>query len=216
MSVGTRTLQKPTSLSRRWFARLWSWLDGTVDTESAPAKDSVFVDLPARVVEIGPGLGSNLKRYRPGTTVIAFEPNRFMHSGLLAAASEHGIDLDLRATGIEEADLDDESEDAVVSSFALCSVGDAATALVQVRRVLKPGGRFLFVEHIGADPGTPLARVQSVLRRPWAVLADRCDLTANTHIAIEQAGFSNVQSHIRDLGPRFDPSRRTVYGTAIR
>lgn len=216
MTTTVHPQQKSTSLSHRWFARLWSSLEAGVDVESGPAKDSVFVDLPTQVVEIGPGLGSNLKRYRPGTTVIAFEPNRFMHDGLRSAASENGIELDLRATGIEEADLDEASQHAVVSSFTLCSVEDVAHALAGIRRILKPGGRFLFVEHIAADEGTTLARIQSVLRRPWALLADRCNLTAMTHVAIEQAGFSNVQSTIRELGPKLDPSRRTVYGIAIR
>lgn len=216
MSAAIDTQLKPVRLSQRWFARLWSWIEADVDVASGPAKDSAFVDLPEQVVEIGPGLGSNLKRYRPGTTVIAFEPNQFMHDGLRAAAAEHGIDLDLRANGIEAADLEEGSQDAVVSSFTLCSVDDVTVALTEIRRILKPGGRFLFVEHISAERGTGLARIQTMLRRPWAFIADSCDLTATTHMAIAEAGFSSVQSDIRDLGPRLDPSRRTVYGAAVR
>lgn len=202
--------------SQKWFARLWSWLDDTVDETVATAKDAIYSNLPARIVEIGPGRGSNFKRYEPGTTVIAFEPNRFMHDDLRTAAAEYGIKLDLRDHGVEDMDLADQSEDAVVSSFTLCSVEDIGIAVTEIRRVLKPGGRFLFVEHIAAGEGTILSRAQAVLRRPWAALFDRCDLMANTHRAIERSGFAEVSSEIRGFGPKADPSRRTLFGSAIR
>ena len=61
-----------------------------------------------------------------------------------------------------------------------------------------------------------LARIQRWLRRPWAVIADRCDLTAHTDEAIDRAGFAEVQREIRDFGPKLDPSRRTLFGHAVR
>lgn len=216
MTTVVGTVKAPSSRSRRRFARVWRWLDDTVDETVAPIKDALFSDLPARIVEIGPGRGSNFKRYAPGTTVIAFEPNRFMHADLQTEAAEHGIELDLRTNGVEAMDLADRSQDAVVSSFTLCSVPDTDIAITQIRRILKPGGRFLFVEHIAAEYGTTLARIQGWLRRPWAWLFDQCDIKANTHEALERSGFAKVDSQISGFGPKADPSRRTIYGTAVR
>jgi len=216
MTAVVDTVKAPSSRSRRRFARIWAWLDDTVDETVAPIKDALFSDLPARIVEIGPGRGSNFKRYAPGTTVIAFEPNGFMHDDLRSEAAEHGIELDLRADGVEAMDLADQSQDAVVSSFTLCSVPDPGSAIAEIRRILKPGGRFLFVEHIGAEDGTALAKVQSLLRRPWAWLFDSCDVTASTHRTIERSGFAETRTEISGVGPKVDPSRRTVYGTAVR
>jgi ubiquinone/menaquinone biosynthesis C-methylase UbiE len=148
--------------------------------------------------------------------VIGFEPNRHMHPDLERTAAEHTIELDLRATGVERMDLPDASQDAVVSSFTLCSVENIDTALAEIRRVLKPGGRFLFVEHIAADHGTAMARAQTLFRRPWAMIADRCNLMAQTQVAMDRAGFSHVDSTIRGFGPKLDPSRRTLYGIATK
>lgn len=187
-----------------------------VDELFSRHKDEIYVDLPDRIVEIGPGLGSNLKRYRPGTVVVAFEPNREMHQGLRARAAAHGIDLDLRARGAESMDLPDASEQMVVSTLTLCSVENRDTVLAEVRRVLAPGGRFLFLEHIAAEPGTSLARLQRVLRLPWAAVGDRCDLTADTHDAIDRAGFSSVTAEFTEKGSVLDPSRRVIHGVAVR
>ena len=216
MTTAIQQASEQSTRSQRWFARLWSWIDDSIDQAVATAKDAVFVDLPDRIVEIGPGRGSSFKRYAPGSTVVAFEPNKYMHVDLQRSASEHGIKLDLRPNGVEHMDLPDASQDAVVSSLTLCSVGDVPTALAEIQRVLKPGGKFHFVEHIAAEEGTSMARAQAVLRRPWARVADRCNLQANTHHAISEAGFAEVDSQIQGLGPKLDPSRRTVFGVAIR
>jgi SAM-dependent methyltransferase len=215
MTIELTRTPSPTR-SQKWFARLWTWLDDAVDDALADAKDAVYIDLPDRIVEIGPGRGSNFKRYRPGTTVIAYEPNLSMHDDLRNTAAEHDIDLDLRSAGVEEMGLGDASQDVVVSSLTLCSVADAPAALAEIRRVLRPGGRFLFVEHIVAESGSTAAKAQAVLRRPWAAIADRCDLMATTHEAIDHAGFDTVDRAIDDFGSRMDPSRRTVYGVAVR
>lgn len=212
----TRPTESTGNRSQRWFAWLWKRLDASIDEAVEPAKDLVFQDLPNRIVEIGPGLGSNFKRYTPGTSLIAFEPNVYMHEGLVSAADRHGIRLDLRRSGVESMDLPDESQDVVVSSLTLCSVPERASAIAEIRRILAPGGRFLFVEHIAAPDRTFVARMQRVLRKPWAALADGCDLRSDVDTLLDEAGFSDVQRHVHGFGPIADPSRRTVYGYAVK
>lgn len=216
MTTTTMPVSRIGTRSERWFAWFWGHLDAGIDQAMEPAKKLVFTDLPTRIVEIGPGTGSNFRRYAPGTTVVAYEPNTYMHEDLRRAASEHGIDLDLRGHGAERLDLSDESVDVVVSSLTLCSVDDRSAVIREIQRVLRPGGRFVFVEHIAAVEGTVTAAVQRILRRPWSAIADRCDLMASTHVDIEAAGFSEVHTQIDGLGPKLDPSRRTVFGYAVR
>ena len=93
--------------------------------------------------------------------------------------------------------------DAVVSTLVLCSVSDPAAVLRGILRVLKPGGRFLFLEHVLAPPGTRLRRVQKALRPVWKLIADSCHLDRETGTTIEQAGFGQVRyEHFRlPLGP---------------
>ena len=207
---------KTSSLRSRWFAGLWSKIDAGIDDAMRPAKDATLVDLPDTVVEIGVGLGSNFPRYPSGAGVIGFEPNRHMHDRLREAATEHGIDLDLRPGGAEQLDLETGSVDTVVSTLTLCSVDDPEAAIAEIRRVLAPGGRFLFIEHVAAPDGTVTAWAQRILNAPWGFVADHCRLTAATETLINDAEFASVEYETAGLGPRLDPSRRTIFGVARR
>ncbi len=201
---------------KRLFAALWSRVHADVDATLGPAKEHVFRDIPAQILEIGPGVGSNFHRYPDGTRVIAYEPNPHMHKRLEHTAAEHGIVLDLRSAKAESLLEPDASQDVVIATLTLCSVDDPATVIAEVHRVLRPGGRFLFVEHIAAAEGTALRYLQGVLAPIWAVLSDRCRLAAHTNEEIERAGFAAVDYTIENLGAKLDPSRRIAYGVATR
>jgi ubiquinone/menaquinone biosynthesis C-methylase UbiE len=131
-----------------------------------------------------------------------------MHRYLLHEARKRGLEVELCQGTAERIDLPDESADAVVSTLVLCSVGDQTRALREILRVLKPGGRFIFLEHVAAPRGTTRRRVQRAMRpimRPiMRALADGCHPDRETWKAIEQAGFSSVQVEHYDLsGPGF-------------
>jgi SAM-dependent methyltransferase len=81
----------------------------------------------------------------------------------------------------------------VVSSLVPCSVRDLPGALGEIRRVLKPHGRFVFLEHVGAPEGTVRRRIQRAVRGPWAFFGDGCIPDRDTGRAIEAAGFGSVR-----------------------
>ncbi len=83
--------------------------------------------------------------------------------------------------------------DAVISTHVLCSVHDLDGALEEIRRVLKPGGKFVFLEHVAAPPHTGLRRVQNSVRPLWHLIGDGCYPNRETWRAIESAGFRDVQ-----------------------
>ena len=81
----------------------------------------------------------------------------------------------------------------VVTTLVLCSVDDPEAALQEVLRVLKPGGRFIFVEHVAAPHGTTTRKWQRRLRGFWRCICDGCTLDRETWIVIEEAGFATCE-----------------------
>ncbi|GIM96316.1 class I SAM-dependent methyltransferase [Paractinoplanes toevensis] len=154
-----------------------------------PRKRELFADLPPTVVEIGPGTGANLRFYKPGTRLVAIEPNPYMHGPLMAEARRRDIDVELRAEGAERMDFPDGSVDAVVSTLVLCSVPDPVAAIREIGRILRPGGRLVFVEHVRAGDHAGYAAVQRLVARPWRWLFEGCDVGRDTETMLRACGF---------------------------
>ena len=127
------------------------------------------------VLELGPGAGRNRRYFSPDVRWLLAEPDN-------AARNR---------TRVEELELPDASVDAVVCSFVLCSVTDLPATLAGVRRVLRPGGRFVFAEHVAAPAGTWVRRGQNLL----AVLPTRCRPNQETATAVMRSGFTIVDLH---------------------
>ena len=122
--------------------------------------------------------------------------------GSRRAARSHGVDLEIRSVVGERIDLPDASADAVISSLVLCSVRDPDAVLAEIRRVLRPGGRFSFAEHVAARPRTPTRWTQRILRRPWAWVFEGCSCERDLATVIRSAGFASVDlCHYRIHSP---------------
>ncbi len=191
------------------------WLAGGMfDRLLRRHKRRVYSDLPGTVVELGAGVGANLRYLSPGTTLVAVEPNPAMHGRLRRAARRHGVHLDLRDATAERTHLPDASADLVLSSLVLCSVSDPDQVLAEVRRVLRPGGRFAFVEHVAARDGTPLRRLQRLVRRPWAWCFEGCSCERDLAGVVRAAGFDRVDIDSYRLRSPFLPFNTQIAGVA--
>lgn len=142
-----------------------------------------------RVLEVGAGTGLNLAHYPDDLEeLVLVEPDDAMAHRLerrLAAGGRAGRVL---RSAAEALPLPDGSFDTVVCTLVLCSVRDPARALAELRRVLKPGGRLLFLEHVrSSDPR--LARWQDRLERPWRWLTVDCHPNRDTVSLIRAASF---------------------------
>ncbi|HEX7096152.1 MAG TPA: class I SAM-dependent methyltransferase [Acidimicrobiales bacterium] len=199
----------------RLFARFWSSFEGPIDELLHDRKRTLFLDLPDEIVEIGPGLGSTFRYLRPGTRVLAFEPNPYFHEKLRAAAAEHDIDLRLHGGDLRDGRLPDASQEVVVSSLVLCSVGDVADTLAEITRVLRPGGRLLFLEHVD-EPRGIRAAYQRVIRRPWRYLGDGCDTRPGTVGHLVGSGLEVTTALLEPVGSRLDPTRLLYWGCATK
>ena len=210
------TAARTTGLRRRAFARLWTALDAPVDDQVAVAKADIFEDIEGPIVEIGAGHGSNFRRYPAGSRVIAFEPNRFMGPRLVVAAAAAAIDLELHATDLRDARLASGSIPTVVSVLTLCSVSDRDDLLGEIHRILRPNGRFLFVEHVAETTNRRRRQFQKLVRPAWRALFDSCDPCSPTDRLIGDAGFADVRATTRNLGPALDPTNLTHWGVATK
>ncbi|KAL8142332.1 hypothetical protein V2J09_015364 [Rumex salicifolius] len=153
------------------------------------------------ILEIGIGTGPNLKFYAgdAGVNVVGADPNKKMEKYARAAAEATGLPPAnfqfVQAVG-EALPLADASVDAVIGTLVLCSVSDVNRTLEEIKRVLRPGGLYLFLEHVGAKDGTVLRFAQNVLNPLQKLLADGCHLTRETGNCIAEAGFSELDSNI--------------------
>lgn len=177
-------------------------------------KRRVFADLPRAVVELGSGVGANLRYLSPGSTLVAIEPNIHMHQRLRAAATRRGVQLDLRDRVAEHTGLPDRSVDCVISSLVLCTVTDPAEVLAEVRRILRPGGSFRFVEHVAAAAGTPTRFLQRALRRPWAWTFEGCSCERDLAGSLRAAGFARLDVEPYRLHSPFVTFNTQIAGVA--
>lgn len=165
---------------------------GRMDAALGGYKRRLITPLRGRVLELGPGAGANLQYFGPNVQWTGVEPNPYNHGLLEKEARRCGMPVTVR-TGVAESLPDPpHAYDAVVATLVLCSVADPAKVLAEVQRVLKPGGVFVFLEHVAAPRGTRLRRVQDWSVPVWRLLADGCHPNRDTQHAIATAGFTDL------------------------
>lgn len=145
----------------------------------------LLAEAGGRVLELGAGTGANLDLYPDDfEELVLVEPDPHMNRRLRARLAESKRSATAIEAGAERLPFDDAAFDTVVATLVLCTIPDPAAALSEAARVLKPGGRLLFVEHVRAeDPG--LAAWQDRLEKPWRFLGDGCHCNRDTVAAIE-------------------------------
>ena len=179
-----------------WRARAFAWgmAHGTGPYERwmAERKQSLLGDLSGDVVEIGPGCGVNLAYLPREVRWTGIEPNPCFHPYIRNEAARLDRPVRLQVGMAEDLGLEDASVDAVVGTLVLCSVDRVEAALEEILRVLKPGGRYCFLEHVAAPQGSWLRWIQRGVRPVWSSLLDGCRPDADTRVQIARAGFSQL------------------------
>lgn len=158
-----------------------------------------------RILEIGFGTGRNLAHYPASVTRIeAIDPDRDLDRVSLPRIRRARIAVDFHHLDAEHLPFAAESFDTVVSTMTLCSIPDAVHALGEIRRVLKPGGRFLFLEH-GKAPDPGVARFQDRVNSRWGVLAGGCRLNRPVVQLVTDSGLlpGPISSYYMRRTPRF-------------
>lgn len=199
----------------RLFAAMYDrGLKGTEDAGLREMRRETLAEASGRTIDLGAGTGANLALYPDAVTeLVLAEPDPHMSRQLRPKLAQSGRAAELVEAPAEKLPFDDSSFDTAVFTLVLCTVPDPGAALAEAARVLKPGGKLLFVEHVRAgDAG--LARWQDRLEKPWRFLADGCHCNRDTVAAIEASALT-VERVERGKLPKTPPLiRPLVRGSA--
>ncbi len=169
------------------------------------ARSRIVPQAQGDVLELGCGGGINLEFYDPAriTRYCGIDPSPGLLDRSHAAAQAKGMIADIRAGVGEAIPFGDAEFDTVLVTFTLCSVEDQAQVLSEMRRVLKPGGKALFLEHGGA-PDAGVQKWQRRIEPVWKKIGGGCHLTRPVISAYEKAGFtvSNAEKQYMPKTPR--------------
>ena len=179
------------------------------------ARSRVIPAASGDVLELGCGGGINMEFYDPARihSFAGLDPSAELLEMSRAAARARGIDADIRGGVGEAMPFASGSFDTVVTTFTLCSVGDQAAVLSEIRRVLKPGGTALFLEH-GAAPDAGVAKWQRRIEPVWKRVGGNCHLTRPISEAYEKAGFAVDRQAAAYIPKTPRPFGWTEYGAA--
>jgi ubiquinone/menaquinone biosynthesis C-methylase UbiE len=201
----------------RVFAALYDHLlEGTEEAGLRDVRREVLAAASGRTIDIGAGTGVNLELFPEAVTdLVLAEPDPHMAKRLRRKLAESGRQAEQVVAPAEDLPFEDSSFDTAAFTLVLCTVPNPRAALAEAARVLKPGGKLLFVEHVRSqDPG--LAGWQDRLEKPWRFIGDGCHCNRDTVAAIEAAPFT-VESVQPGVMPKSPPIvRPLVRGSAVR
>jgi ubiquinone/menaquinone biosynthesis C-methylase UbiE len=200
--------------SNRWFATFWDWMSAHEPKKSLEMRKEIVGGATGRVLEIGCGTGASFAHYPPEAQVVATEPDAEMLKRAEKHLKERGLtNIELRRVAAQDLPFEDGSFDTVVSCLVFCHVSeDAPVALAGIKRLLKLGGSFRFMEHVRNDGSRFGAKFQDFVNPLWKrMLGAGCNCNRRTQQAIEDAGFE-IEWVKRQ--PSVPPTSPVIYGVA--
>lgn len=185
------------------FARMWlRFSPGAEEKGEAEYRREMLEGVSGRVIEIGAGNGLNFAHY-PSTVehLTAVEPEPLLRKAAAAAAPKAPVPVEVVDGVADRLPAEDDSFDAGVACLVLCSVPSQATALAELRRVIRPGGELRFYEHVVSETRNGRTAQAIADRTFWPHVAGGCHLTRDTLAAIGQAGFEVERSRRFGFSP---------------
>lgn len=167
-----------------------------------------------RVLEIGIGTGLNIPFYNASKVshLWGLEPSAEMWAIAQKNAQQQHLDTEYVQSGAESIPLDNNCVDTVVMTYTMCSIPDINTAMDEIRRVLKPGGKLIFCEH-GVAPDESVRRWQNRLNPVWKKFSGGCNLNRPVPDLLGQSGFKSSDLQTMYL-PGWKPASFNYWGTA--
>lgn len=212
-------MRDPWGLNERAFAAWYPWVSGLSEKAGqATVRAELMAQARGRTLEIGAGNGYNLPHYtRAVTELVVTEPSPHMIEHLRARLRDDPPPVgavQLVQTGAEELPFDDHSFDTVTAVYVHCTIPDPAAALREIARVLKPGGQYLFLEHIRSPDNRLLAAFQDAVAIPHTYIAAGCHPNRRMEDLLRESPLQ-VGSTRHERMPRAFPTvMTTVRGVA--
>jgi len=169
------------------------------------------------VLEVGAGTGASIEFYPDSvSSLVLSEPDPHMRKQLSERVkrSQGRENSNVRAGSAERIDAADESFDCVVTSLVCCSIGDLDAGLLEIRRVLRHGGHFIFMEHVAAAQGSSRRRWQNRINPLWRTMMGNCHLNRETEQAILATGFEITRIERESMRKVLPLVRPTIRGIA--
>ncbi len=208
------TTQQHDSSRHRVFAAVYDRMGRPMGERWAgEARSRLLGGLTGEVLEIGAGTGRNLPCYRSAARVVAAEPAPAMRRRLEGKLDQAHVPIEVSGAEAEALPYADASFDAVVSTIVLCTVTDLDRALVEARRVLRPGGRLAFLEHVRSEGrlGSWQDRLAPV--QVWCGVG--CHPNRDTRAAMERAGFVIEEIELFRPEPNLPITSPFIQGVAV-
>lgn len=181
-------------LRKRIFARLLLSFENKNKQAYESMRKNILKNVKGNVLEIGAGTGINFEYYPKGISLTAVEPNQILAEKLKERGIKNKLDVKISDGNAEKLPFKDNKFDCVVCTLVLCSVRDVKKSLTKIKRVLKKGGKFIFIEHVADKNGTLRRSIQEFSRyTPWRLFSDKCNPARETSISIKNAGFKKVK-----------------------
>jgi ubiquinone/menaquinone biosynthesis C-methylase UbiE len=200
--------------SRHIFPRLCDWSMRNPRIERL--RKETLSGVRGEILEVGFGTGLNLEHYPEHVHhLTAVDPGEGMSRLARRRIERSEINVDLRVQTAEELPFEDGQFDCVVSTWTLCSIQDARRAVLEISRVLKPGGRFLYMEH-GLSDEASVQRWQRRLTPLQKRIAGGCRLDVDIEALVRSGAFGevNIERFLLDRTPKIAGSM--FWGVAVR
>lgn len=203
----------------RVFAHLYDRaLKATEENGLGAMRGELLAGARDRVIEIGAGTGVNLELYGEGVEDLTLvEPDPHMGARLrkrLGDRHGHPLPAQLVAAPAEALPFPDDTFDTAVATLVLCTIPDPVAAIGELARVMRPGGRLLFIEHVRADDPAS-ARRQDRLEKPWRFLADGCHCNRDTEANLRASRFQVEEIEHGKMPKAMPLVRPLIRGTAV-
>ena len=201
------------AISKWLFATWYDLLNSGVEGRVVPYRKRTAGNAWGDVLEIGGGTGANLPYYPESANITFIEPDAYMVRKLRRNIVRHKRSAAIVQQGGESLPFADASFDTVVTTLVLCMVSDADAVVREARRVLRPGGAFLFYEHV-ISPRPRGRWWQHRLNPAWKCLTTGCNLNRDLTASIRNAGFTSVELEAFDLSVRLPVTIPNIVGIA--
>ena len=182
----------------------------------ARSRHHLLSEAKGEVIEIGAGTGLNLRHYDRSNIgrVVLVEPERHKAEILAGRLARTDLEGEVVRAPASMLPFADETFDTAIVTLCFCTVPDPVESMIEIDRVLKPGGVLLFMEHVRSERPW-LGAIQDRLRRPWASLADGCQCNRRTVDMLRETGWTVDVSHVAD-GPLMPPVARPIVSGRAR
>ena len=177
---------------RKWiFAEFYDTLNGVVENRVIPYRRRTAGRCFGDVLEIGAGTGANMPYLSNASSITLCEPDRYMRKKLKVRLAPQSEAVKILNSEGERIALPNESFDSVLTTLTLCMVNDVDAVLEQIFRLLRPGGRFYFYEHVLSKYPFPMT-CQNLFNPVWKWSTTGCNLNRDLRQSIERLSFKKI------------------------